>query len=164
MQYKKLIISAVLLLTLGIKGLFAQEVISSGGGNASGSGGSASYSVGQVVFSYQTGTNGSLSEGVQQPYEIWIMDGLEDFTGINLGYRAYPNPAKDFILLKVDNDNIPVSSLTLFIYDINGKLIKNQKINDIETIIYMENLKPAIYFLKVIQDGKEVKTFKIIKN
>ena len=164
MQYKKLKIFAILLSGLGMTGLYAQEVISSGGGNASGSGGSASYSIGQVVFSYQTGTNGSLSEGVQQPYEIWIMNGLEDFAGISLGYLAYPNPAKDFILLKVDNDNIPVSSLTLFMYDMNGKLIKSLKINDFETIIHMENFKPAIYFLKVIQDGKEVKTFKIIKN
>jgi len=164
MQYKKLKIFAILLSGLGMTGLYAQEVISSGGGNASGSGGSASYSIGQVVFSYQTGTNGSLSEGVQQPYEIWIMNGLEDFAGIGLGYLAYPNPAKDFILLKVDNDNIPVSSLTLFMYDMNGKLIKSLKINDFETIIHMENFKPAIYYLKVIQDGKEVKTFKIIKN
>jgi hypothetical protein len=164
MQYIKLKISAVLLSGFGMTGLYAQEAISSGGGNASGSGGSASYSVGQVVSSYQTGTNGSLSQGVQQPYEIWIMNGLDDFAGISIDYRAYPNPSKDFILLKVDNDNIPLSSLTLFMYDMNGKLIMSLKINDIETIIHMENLKPAIYYLKVIQDSKEVKTFKIIKN
>jgi len=164
MQYKKFKIFAILLSGLGMTGLYAQEVISSGGGNASGSGGSASYSVGQVVFSYQTGTNGSLSEGVQQPYEIWIMNGLEEFADITLDYRAYPNPATDFILLKVDNNNIPLSTLTLFMYDLNGKLIKSLKVNDIETIIHMENYKPAVYYLKVIQGSKEVKTFKIIKN
>jgi len=164
MQYIKLKISAVFLLALGIPGLYAQEAISSGGGNASGSGGSVSYSVGQVVSDYQTGTSGSLFQGVQQPYEIWIMNGLEEFADITLDYRAYPNPATDFILLKVDNDNIPLSTLTIFMYDLSGKLIKILNINDIETIIHMENFKPAVYYLKVIQGSKEVKTFKIIKN
>ena len=164
MQCIKLRILTVLLLTLGITGLHAQETISSGGGNASGSGGSVSYSIGQVLSDYQTGVNGSLSQGVQQPYEIWIMNGLEEFADITLDYRAYPNPATDFILLKVDNNNIPLSTLTLFMYDLNGKLIKSLKVNDIETIIHMENYKPAVYYLKVIQGSKEVKTFKIIKN
>jgi len=46
MKYKKLKLSAVLLLGLGLTGLQAQQSINAAGGNATGSGGMVSYSVG----------------------------------------------------------------------------------------------------------------------
>lgn len=70
MRNKKLKLSALLLLGLGLTGLQAQESVNATGGNASGSGGSASYSVGQVVYTTNTGTNGTVAQGVQQPFEI----------------------------------------------------------------------------------------------
>ena len=45
MRHKRLKLSAVLLLGLGLTGLQAQTSVNATGGNASGSGGSASYSV-----------------------------------------------------------------------------------------------------------------------
>jgi hypothetical protein len=62
-------------LTFSLSTIHAQEAIPAGGGNASGSGGSASYSVGQVVYTTNTGTNGSAAQGVQQPYEISVVSG-----------------------------------------------------------------------------------------
>ncbi|WP_052172358.1 T9SS type A sorting domain-containing protein [Psychroserpens jangbogonensis] len=47
--------------------IFSQESINASGSEATGSGGAVSYSVGQVFYSTQTGSNGTLSEGVQQP-------------------------------------------------------------------------------------------------
>lgn len=84
MKYKRLKFCAVLLLGLGLAGLQAQTSVNVTGGNASGSGGSASYSVGQFVYQTHTGTSGSVSEGVQQPYEISVVTGLEEAKGINL--------------------------------------------------------------------------------
>jgi len=55
MRHKRLKLSAVLLLGLGLTGLQAQESVNATGGNASGSGGSVSYSVGQVVTSHTQG-------------------------------------------------------------------------------------------------------------
>ncbi len=69
MRHKKLKLSAILLLGLGLTGLQAQTSVNATGGNASGSGGSASYSAGQVVYTTHTGANGSVAEGVQQPFE-----------------------------------------------------------------------------------------------
>jgi len=43
----------------------AQDSTNSSGGNATGSGGTVAYSVGQVVYTTNTGTNGSLAQGVQ---------------------------------------------------------------------------------------------------
>ena len=162
MRNKKLKLSAVLLFGLGLTGLQAQETIPATGGNASGSGGSASYSVGQVIYTTNTGTNGSVAQGVQQPFEISEVTGIEQAKGINLNCSAYPNPTTDFLMLKVENYD--KENLSYQLYDISGKLLENKKVTGTETSIVMSNLVPATYFVKVTEGNKEVKTFKIIKN
>ena len=162
MKHKRLKLSALLLLGLGLTGLQAQTSVNATGGNASGGGGSASYSVGQVVYTTNTGTNGSVAQGVQQPYEISVVTGIEEAQGINLLVSAYPNPTADYLTLSIDEFDI--SNLSYQLYDMNGKLLQNEKITGNQTSIVMSNLLPATYFVKVIQGNKEVKTFKIIKN
>jgi len=162
MRHKKLKLSAVLLLGLGLTGLQAQESVNATGGDALGSGGSASYSVGQVVYTTNTGTSGSVAQGVQQPYEISVVTAIEEAKGINLSVTAYPNPTTDYLTLLIDE--LEISNLSYQLYDMNGKLLQSQKITGNQTSIVMSNLVPATYFLKVTDNQKEVKTFKIIKN
>ena len=162
MRHKKLKLSAVLLLLLGLTGLQAQESVNATGGDASGDGGSVSYSIGQVAYQTHTGTSGSVAQGVQQPYEISVVTGIEQFNGVNLSVSAYPNPTTDYLTLEVKD--FELSNLHFQLYDINGKLLQNEKITGNQTSIVMSNLLPATYFVKVIQGNKEVKTFKIIKN
>ncbi|HNY52249.1 MAG TPA: hypothetical protein PKJ27_02320, partial [Bacteroidales bacterium] len=102
MQHKRLKLSVVFLLGLGLIGLQAQENVNATGGNASGSGGSASYSVGQVVYTSNTETDGSVTQGVQQPYEIWVATAIEEAQAINLLVTAYPNPTTDYLTLRID--------------------------------------------------------------
>jgi hypothetical protein len=139
----------------------AQESVNATGGNASGSGGSMSYSVGQVAYQTHTGTSGSVSEGVQQPYEISVVTAIEEAKGINLLITAYPNPTTDYLQLKVESETL--KDLSFQLYDMNGKLLQSEKITGNQTSIVMSNLVPTTYFVKVIQGNKEVKTFKIIK-
>jgi len=162
MGNKKLKLSAVLLLGLGLSVLHAQETISATGGNALGSSGSVSYSIGQVVYTTNTGSNGSVAQGVQQPYEISVVIGLEKAKGINLTCTAYPNPTTDFLTLKVESYD--KENLSYQLFDINGKLLASKILLENEATISMTNLVPATYFLKVNQGVKEVKTFKITKN
>ena len=162
MRHKRLKLSAVLLLGLGLTGLQAQTSVNATDGDVSGSGGSVSYSVGQVVYTTHTGTSGSVAEGVQQPYDISVVTGLEEAQSINLSVTAYPNPTTDYLTLRIDE--FEISNLSFQLYDMNGKLLQNEKITGNQTSIVMSNLLPATYFVKVIQGNKEVKTFKIIKN
>ena len=162
MRHKRLKLSAVLLLGLGLTGLQAQTSVNATDGDVSGSGGSVSYSVGQVVYTTHTGTSGSVAEGVQQPYEISVVTGLEEAQSINLSVTAYPNPTTDYLTLRIDE--FEISNLSFQLYDMNGKLLQNEKITGNQTSIVMSNLVPATYFVKVIQGNKEFKTFKIIKN
>jgi len=162
MRHKRLKLSAVLLLGLGLTGLQAQTSVNATDGDVSSSGGSVSYSVGQVVYTTHAGTSGSVAEGVQQPYEISVVTGLEETKGINLSVSAYPNPTTDYLTLEVKD--VELLNLHFQLYDMNGKLLQNEKITGNQTSIVMSNLLPATYFVKVIQGNKEVKTFKIIKN
>ncbi len=135
--------------------------ILSAGGNATGIGGSASYSVGQLVYTTVTGTTGSLAQGVQQPYEINVVSGIDDIYGIEL-FSAYPNPASTHLILKIENNEL--TSFSYQMINIVGAVIKTGKITDHETTINMASLLSAAYYLRIIADKKEVKVFKIIKN
>ena len=139
----------------------AQQATTATGGNASGSGGTVAYSVGQIVYTTNTGANGSVAQGVQQAYEISIVTGLED-TQISLNMQAYPNPTTDYLTLNVGN--FELSTLNFQLYDISGKLIESRKIISSTETIAMGNLSSATYFLKVSNNNNEVKSFKIIKN
>jgi hypothetical protein len=162
MGYKKVKLCALLLLSLSLTGLRAQEAIPAVGGNAAGGGGSVSYSVGQVVYTTVSGTNGAVEQGVQQPYYITVVTGLARANGITLQCSAYPNPATDYVKLKIEN--FDTENLSYHLYDMGGKLLVNKPVEGSETSIDMRSLVIATYFLKIFQSHQEVKTFKIIKN
>lgn len=159
---KKISLLLPVVLYFGLLELQAQQVGTASGGNASGSGGTVSYSVGQTVYFTYTGTDGSTAQGVQQPYEISVVTGMEETLGISLEIMVYPNPATEFITLKIENYEI--RNLNYQLYDMNARLLYDHKIVSNETSIVMQNLKPSIYLLKVTDRNKVIKTFKIIKN
>lgn len=73
MQHKQFKISLIFLLGLGLTNSQAQESLNTTGNNDSNNNGSVSYSVGQITYQTNTGTNGSIIEGVQQPYKISVV-------------------------------------------------------------------------------------------
>jgi len=159
----KLLLSLFLLSVISINSSQAQQTITASGGEASGNGGSSSYTVGQTVYSTDEGSNGnSISQGVQQPYEISVVTGIIPAKDINLSFSAYPNPTTNYLTIKVEN--YETSNLQYVVYDINGKLLQKVKARGIETKIETNKLVPAIYFVKVLDDKKEIKIFKFIKN
>jgi hypothetical protein len=151
----------VILLGMVQTGLQAQEAMATSGGNAFGSGGSASYSVGQVFYTIITATNGIVTHGVQQAIEISDITGIDGANGITIQCSVFPNPTTDFLTL-VMKDEAP-TQFVASLYDINGKLLETNRSESNQTSIDMSHLIPATYYLKVIQDNREVKTFKIIK-
>jgi len=155
---KKII--ALIIFGCTITSIQAQQTTASAGGDASGIGGTFSYSIGQVVYTYNYGTDLIVAQGVQQPFEISTL-GLDNYQ-INLVMQTYPNPTKDYLVLNVHT--IDLSNIIFQLYDVNGTLIETRTIfNPIETIC-MVNLPSSVYFLKVTHNSKEVKSFKIIKN
>ena len=158
MQYKHLKISVLLTMLLVSFGLQAQVSVNVASGHATGDGGSVSFSVGQVAFSANVGTNGSVTEGVQQPYEISVLSVAEQAENISLS--VYPNPSTDYLCLTTSDE---ISGLSYQLFDMNGRLLKSEKIVGNQTNINMQGLVSATYFVKVNQGNKTVKSFKIIK-
>lgn len=173
MLSEKLLLSAILLLSLRLSVLQAQETLTASGGNASGKGGTVSYTVGQIVYTIIKGTNGSLVQGVQQPYEISVVFGIGIQQEITLQYSVFPNPTIDNLTLKIEGKDI--IQCMIYLYNTMGDILQNIKSVTNETIISMGGLPPGIYYLKVYttvmndltgvtQEYKEVKAFKVIKN
>jgi len=160
MKHKKAMTTVAFLL-LGLGGLNAQETVPTTGGEATGSGGSSNYTVGQVVYTTNSGSNGSVAQGVQQPYEISITSGINE-TAINLEMSIYPNPTANILQLSVETEKLQGVSYQL--YDLQGKIIETKKVSVSNTTINMEGLSRATYFLKVSNNNKIVKTFKVIKS
>lgn len=156
-------LSAVILISiLMLTGLQAQETIPATGGEASGSGGSVSYTVGQVFYTTNEGTGGnSVAQGVQQPYEISVVTGIPEAEDISLSVSAYPNPTTDYLTVKVEN--YKTANLQYMVFDINGKLLQQVKCTGNETNINIQDYPAANYFVKVLDNKKEIKVFKIIK-
>ncbi len=151
---------SVLLLGFGLTAQ-AQQATTATGGDATGSGGSVAYSVGQIVYTTHTGTKGSVAQGVQQPYEISVVLGIENSL-IDLDITAYPNPTTHFLTLNIGN--ALSETLHFQLCDLGGKIIERRKISNRTETINMENLATATYFLKVSNANNEIKIFKIIKN
>lgn len=160
MKFFAKILIAFCILGYGIS-LKAQNAILPAGKNGSGSGGTISYSAGQIVNATIQGTTGTITQGVQQPFEILVLTGIEEASGIILEVSVYPNPATDFIKLIIEN--YETANLRFQLYDLNGIVLRNNKIETGETNIIMSNLAPGTYFLKVTDKNLPIKTFKIIK-
>ncbi|AFU70553.1 secreted protein with Por secretion system C-terminal sorting domain [Psychroflexus torquis ATCC 700755] len=160
MKHKKTLTSIVFFI-LGLIGLHAQENTTATGGVATGSGGTVAFSVGQVVYTANTNASGTVSQGVQQPYEIFTL-GVKE-TELNISLKAFPNPTLDNLTLQISNYNN--EKLLYKLYDMQGKLLNKGQIVTQQTKIGMTSLPTAIYFINVVnQQNKKIKTFKIIKN
>lgn len=151
----------LLLFGLGLASLHAQEALLAAGGNALGSGGSVSYSVGQVFYAINLGVNGSVEQGVQQPYEISFVPEKADSSRANIICSVFPNPVTDHLTLTVEN--YEGTGLSYKLYNGFGQQIDENDITNNQVSVKMGWLAPAIYLLKITIRGQEIKTFKIIK-
>ena len=138
----------------------AQTANPTAGGDVTGANGSSSYTIGQVVYTTIISDKGSSAQGVQHPYKVDIISGINEPT-IQLEISAYPNPTTHWMNIQVKNLNNRQLAFQLF--DITGKLIKQSIITQVNTAIPMQNLAAATYLLSVSEKNKVVKTFKIIK-
>ena len=139
----------------------AQQSANAAGGDATGSGGSAAYSVGQVVYTANNSPSGTVSQGVQQAYEIFLI-GINE-TELNSSLSVFPNPILDNLTLQISDYNN--EKLSFHLYDLQGKLLNKEQIIAEQTQINTSSLPPATYFIEVLnQENKQVQSFKIIKN
>lgn len=129
------------------------------GGDANNSTGSISYSVGQIDFAAAANATGSINAGIQQPYEIFVSAVEKQYANIRID--IFPNPADHYLNLSIDAQK--ANSFSYQLIDINGRLLKEAVIVNEMSVIHTAELAPAVYFLNITEQGKQVKSFKVVK-
>jgi hypothetical protein len=138
----------------------AQDSANSSGGNATGSGGMVSYSIGQVFYTSNSNSNGEVAQGVQHAYEIFTVGVTE--TELNISLLVFPNPTADDLTLQIIDYNNEI--LTYQLFDIQGKLLSKGQVIGNQTQINTANIPSDTYFISVLNQKKQkVQSFKIIK-
>lgn len=154
---KKLLITASFALLGAI--VLAQDRTTSSGGDATGSGGTVSYTIGLIDYSNASGSNGNIHEGVQQPLEFYTVNVDEWILDYSLS--VFPNPASDFLIISSEQQP---EGLNFVLTDAAGKIVREDAITELETTIDLSNLAPAGYFLTIQSENQFVQTYKLIKH
>lgn len=155
--------TTLILFLFSISYSFSQSSINASGNSFTTSAGSFSYSLGQMDFIYFGNANNVIYLGVQQPKVAGDVSRVLDIVdqNQNIVFTAYPNPTYDSIKIHLSNSE---TTYNYILFDTTGKLIKEGNFKDSESIISLENLPTATYYLKVISENGFEKNIKIIKN
>ena len=140
----------------------AQEVVTGCGDFYSNASNSVSFTLGEPVSETYKGTNNILTQGLNQP--LLTVGAIHESPGMNYTISAFPNPASQFIKIKIEKGKVKGMNLAYQLMDMNGKILQQKKLEVIETEISVKNLPPAAYFLKVVINDNEIKTFTLIKH
>jgi hypothetical protein len=139
---------------------FGQSSVNTSGSNKSNGYSSISYSIGQLACQSFSNNDGEISQGVQQTFQISKLN-LEE-KEFNFLLNVYPNPTQENLNLIIGNYHN--ESFTYLILDTEGKIIKNAKVQSKESVIEIQQLPNATYYVDVHHSGEKVQSFKIIKS
>lgn len=151
---KRILIGAFVSLTCCA---YSQQNTVSTGQDISGSGGSVSLSIGQIDYQNNSGSNGNINQGVQQPFELFPLSIPE-----NSPYtiELFPNPTTEFLSLKISDAN----AFSMYrIFDMNGKVIINGTINSTQLMINLKHVAAGEYHLVLESNIGQSYTYKINK-
>jgi len=151
----------LLLMLLTYENTQAQQAIVPIGGDAIGASGQISYSIGQIAYTTYEGSTGSVSQGVQQPFEISVITETNE-SAAEVLCTSYPNPTSEGLYLHIKAE--PFSEFHFQLVGLTGKLLHSGVIHEEVTYIDMKSLSAGIYVLRIQSNHTNIKTFKIVKN
>lgn len=149
------------LLFCPVLGMTQQNVVANGG-NATGSGGSLSYSVGQIDYKTISGSNHTMTLGVQQPFEIYTVSN-EEISLLSL--TMYPNPTENGCILNFDAKSFDPTQFKYEITDADGKRLSEGAVQMNKQTIDFQLFKSGQFFLTIwdLKSNQKIKVFKIVK-
>ncbi len=138
---------------------FSQENTVTSGGDATGAGGSVSYSIGQIDYTSNASGTGNVNQGVQQPFELFIE--VADIESLqSVGINVYPNPTSEYLILSLTD---PAKEMNYQLHDMNGRIVIAGKISGDETRIDMRPMAAGGYMLSINQNYVALESVKITK-
>ncbi|MCC7503158.1 MAG: hypothetical protein IT229_11555 [Flavobacteriales bacterium] len=138
----------------------AQQAVLPTGGEATGTGGTVSYSVGQVAYTTTSSSTGTMTQGVQQPYEVIATSLVEESNG-QLMATAFPNPASSLINIHLQS---MVENGNDRLVDGLGQLMLQGRIDGTDDTIDMAALPAASYVLLLFRNETPIGSFTVIKH
>jgi len=135
------------------------QLIGSSGGTGQSGGTGITWTMGEPVVASMLAGNLMLTTGLLQP--VLVANAISNVNGLPFSVQAYPNPAHGFLEIQLYNTSFQDFNYVLF--DTGGRLLHLTKPSDALTRIDLEHFPAGLYFLKVLQAGKEVTTFEIVK-
>ncbi len=156
----------ICLATLGLSSAYcnAQSNVITSGANGNGAAGSVSFTIGQLDYINANSTAGDINQGVQQPFEIYKVTGLDDMQLAGLDIQISPNPSFGAMTLLINGASFEQKKLSYAIQSINGDRLAYQSITNRQTPIKLEHLAAATYFLTIYAEQVKIATYKIVKN
>jgi hypothetical protein len=74
--------------------------------------------------------------------------------------HLYPNPVKDELTLVIQDFT---QGINYRIFDMSGRLLKNDQIRSETTQINMQNFRAGVYILHIDSKGQSIQSFQIVK-
>jgi len=153
MYNKKIMFAISLFICIHIH-IGAQSGITSSGFSSD----SVSYSIGLPFYTTNTAEGSTISEGLIQIFILGKNTNINNLT-VKIEAKVYPNPATSYLTLSLSKEG----SYKVLLYDNAGILLNEFNVNGLEYNIPMQNYSAGIYYLNVVSENKNIKTFKIVK-
>ena len=113
------------------------------------------------VYGYQNANNATNCYTLRVQLGTATTQELPDITQSDIRVKLYPNPVTNKLSVYLVGDN---SKKDLKLYDLSGKLIYTQQLNDMFTTLDLQKLSKGMYFVKITQaDGKLLYSEKVVK-
>ena len=144
-----------------------QQVIATGGDYNSIPSGSLCWTLGESVIETYSSNGQILTQGFQQ-VNLTVNDFFVS-KELQTEISVFPNPASDYVSLKIGNlseikESAKTEGILYELTDMNGKILKTEKLIIGNQQIYLNNLAAGTYFLSIIGNSNlTLKTFKIVK-
>ena len=137
----------------------AQSGITAAGGDATGEGGTLSYSLGQVAYTTIQANNGLISQGVQQSFEIIPLFTVQ--SDDDLFATLYPNPSANHVTVAW---NRPIQEqMAVKVISATGQEMYQSTLTNQFSQLPLDALAAGVYFIYVRQDESLIQLFKFIK-
>jgi hypothetical protein len=124
---------------------------------------SMSWTMGECVTETFSSAQNTLTQGFQQ--SSYTITAINRLTTADITVNAFPNPVIDYITIQVKaaDGSQPCYSFELF--DVEGKLLLNQKLEENSRQFDMSVYRNGTYLLRVYNPEKNmIQNFKILKN
>ena len=131
------------------------------GGVITGSGGTVSQSLGQLVYTSEESASGSMAQGIQRPYRLASVEIKPLAPALN--FSVLPNPTDGDLLLRLSDkpEENPVYKVT----DLQGRELLDGPVSFPETQIRLSGFASGTYLIQIRdKQNKPLQTLQIIKN